>query len=89
MLSEIPCLPAPNELLIASVDSLGKIHAASAKSSKRGTFYDYINYNGEYNLDSILDREPHRWRRQVWDKGMMSKRKSPPLFLVGQNTISS
>lgn len=35
--------------------------------------YNVIHYKGEYNLDTILDREEHRWRRQVWERAMTSK----------------
>lgn len=64
---------APNELLLVSIDAQQKIHGAQAKTSKKNTFYDFVNYHGAQNLDSILNREEHRWRRQVWDRAMNGK----------------
>lgn len=56
-----------------SVDALQKIHGAHSKCSKRNTLYETMGYNGCPNLDSMLDRGDHRWRRQVWDKAMNTK----------------
>ncbi|KAK1757195.1 Tryprostatin B 6-hydroxylase [Echria macrotheca] len=62
---------APNELLILSTDAIPKIHAAKSGCRKRHAgVYDVVHYRGAYNLDSILDREEHRWRRQVWERAM-------------------
>ncbi|KAK5991698.1 Cytochrome P450 monooxygenase orf5 [Cladobotryum mycophilum] len=60
----------PNELLILSLDAQQKVHGAHSKCSKRRTMYEVIHYNGALNLDSIMDRDEHRWRRQVWDKAI-------------------
>lgn len=32
-----------------------------------------MSYKGEANLDSIFDREEHRYRRQVWERAMTTK----------------
>ncbi|RFU25190.1 hypothetical protein B7463_g11145, partial [Scytalidium lignicola] len=64
---------APNELLIVSLDAQQKVHTTQSKVDKKNTLYNFINYKGVHNLDSILDREEHRWRRQVWDKALNTK----------------
>ncbi|KAH8799714.1 cytochrome P450 [Xylogone sp. PMI_703] len=64
---------APNELLIVSLDAQQKIHNTQSKVNKKNTLYDFMHYNGAHNLDSILDKEEHRWRRQVWDKALNTK----------------
>jgi len=62
---------APNELAILSTDAIPKIHAAKSGCRKRNAgVYNVVHYKGEYNLDTILDREEHRWRRQVWERAM-------------------
>ncbi|KAK3312632.1 cytochrome P450 [Apodospora peruviana] len=62
---------APNELAILSTDAIQKIHSSRSGCRKRNAgVYDVLHYKGEYNLDSILDREEHRYRRQVWEKAM-------------------
>ncbi|KAK3356649.1 cytochrome P450 [Lasiosphaeria hispida] len=64
----------PNELLILSTDAIPKIHSAKSGCRKRDAgIYNIVTYKGEYNLDSILDREEHRWRRQVWERAMTTK----------------
>ncbi|KAK4447358.1 Tryprostatin B 6-hydroxylase [Podospora aff. communis PSN243] len=65
---------APNELMILSSAGIPPIHASKSGCRKRNAgVYNVIHYKGEYNLDSILDREEHRWRRQVWEKAMTTK----------------
>ncbi|KAK0641738.1 cytochrome P450 [Cercophora newfieldiana] len=65
---------APNELLILSSAAIPAIHAAKSGCRKRNAgVYNVVHYNGAYNLDSILDREEHRWRRQVWERAMTTK----------------
>lgn len=76
---------APNELLLVSVDAQQKVHGAQAKTSKKNTFYDFVNYHGAPNLDTILNREEHRWRRQVWDRAMNGKGKQ--LKIMGNREL--
>ncbi|UKZ52617.1 hypothetical protein TrVGV298_006398 [Trichoderma virens] len=64
---------APNELIVLSTDAQQKIHAASSQCSKKDTAYEAINYKGYQNIETILTREEHRWRRQVWDKAFNTK----------------
>ncbi|KAK0710627.1 cytochrome P450 [Lasiosphaeris hirsuta] len=65
---------APNELLILSTDAIPKIHSSKSGCRKRDAgIYNVVTYKGEYNLDSILDREEHRWRRRVWERAMTTK----------------
>ncbi|KAK0610800.1 cytochrome P450 [Immersiella caudata] len=65
---------APNELMILSSAAIPPIHASKSGCRKRNAgVYNVVHYKGEYNLDSILDREEHRWRRQVWEKAMTTK----------------
>lgn len=61
----------PNELMILRADAIAKLHASKSGCRKRNAgVYNVITFKGEPNLDSILDREPHRWRRQVWERAM-------------------
>jgi len=65
---------APNELLVLNSAAIPAIHAAKSGCRKRNAgVYDVLHYNGAYNLDSILDREEHRWRRRVWERGMTTQ----------------
>lgn len=65
---------APNELYIVSPEAIQKIHAGKSGCSKKDAgVYNHVHYNGEYNIDSIMNREEHRWRRQVWEKAMTTK----------------
>ncbi|KAM0261045.1 hypothetical protein ACHAQJ_002484 [Trichoderma viride] len=64
---------APNEVMVSSIDALQKVHLAGTRCSKRSTPYEVIDYKGHSNLDTILNREEHRWRRQVWDKAFNTK----------------
>ncbi|KAH8812322.1 cytochrome P450 [Xylogone sp. PMI_703] len=63
----------PSELMIMSLDAQQKIHGAQSRCSKRETFFEVIGYKGSPNLNSMGNREEHRWRRQVWDKAMNSQ----------------
>ncbi|KAK5651342.1 hypothetical protein OQA88_12575 [Cercophora sp. LCS_1] len=65
---------APNELLILSSTAIPTIHASKSGCRKRNAgVYNVVHYNGAHNLDSILDREEHRWRRQIWERAVTSK----------------
>ncbi|KAK3998210.1 Tryprostatin B 6-hydroxylase [Cladorrhinum sp. PSN332] len=65
---------APNELYIVSSDAIDKIHASKSKCRKKDAgVYNALESKGQYNLDGILTREEHRWRRQVWERAMSSK----------------
>lgn len=64
----------PNELYIRSSDAIQTIHAAKSGCRKRNAgVYNVVTFKGEPNLDSILDREEHRYRRQVWERAMTTK----------------
>lgn len=72
--AKLPKSKAPNELFILSTDAITKIHASKSGCRKRNAgLYNVLHYKGEYNLDSILDREEHRWRRQIWERAMTTK----------------
>ncbi|KAK4455098.1 Tryprostatin B 6-hydroxylase [Podospora aff. communis PSN243] len=61
----------PNDLAILSTDALPTLHSSKSKCTKRHAgIYSVVHYNGTPNLDSITDREEHRWRRQVWERAM-------------------
>jgi len=62
----------PNELCIFSPSAHNKIHGPHSQCSKAGTAYEALLFNGEPNLDSMVDHETHRWRRQIWDKALAS-----------------
>ncbi|KAL7944135.1 cytochrome P450 [Trichoderma barbatum] len=64
---------APNELIALSIDAQQKVHGTGTRCSKRDTVYEALNYEGYTNLESMLNREDHRWRRQVWDKAFNTK----------------
>ncbi|KAK0747207.1 cytochrome P450 [Schizothecium vesticola] len=65
---------APNELFVLNSGAIPTIHAAKSGCRKRDAgVYNVVHYNGAYNLDSILDREEHRGRRRVWERGMMTQ----------------
>lgn len=64
----------PNELFICRPDAVQLIHGARSRCRKRNAgVYNVVTFEGEPSLDSILDREPHRWRRQVWERAMTTK----------------
>ncbi|KAL7787138.1 cytochrome P450 [Trichoderma ceciliae] len=63
----------PNELMLLSIDALQKVHGAGSKCSKRNTVYEVVHYEGCPNIDSILNRDDHRWRRQIWDRAFNTK----------------
>jgi tryprostatin B 6-hydroxylase len=62
----------PNELCIFSPSAHNKIHGPHSQCSKAGTPYEALTFNGEPNLDSMVDHDTHRWRRQIWDKALAS-----------------
>ncbi|KAH8883039.1 cytochrome P450 [Thozetella sp. PMI_491] len=64
----------PNELVLRSADAIQKVHGAQSKCDKSDTFYEFVTYKGELNIDSQPRREEHRWRRQVWDRALNSKK---------------
>ncbi|KAK4228689.1 Tryprostatin B 6-hydroxylase [Podospora fimiseda] len=65
---------APNELYIATSDAIDKIHASRSKCRKKDAgVYNALESKGQFNLDGILTREEHRWRRQVWERAMTTK----------------
>jgi len=50
------------------------VHGSQSSCRKRNAgVYDFIHYKGSYNLDSILDREEHRPRRQIWERAMTTR----------------
>lgn len=63
----------PNEVMTLSLDALHKMHGAGSACSKRNSAYESIQYNGHSNLDTILNHQEHRWRRQIWDKAFSTK----------------
>jgi len=74
---------APNELLILRSDGIQKIHSSKSGCEKLNAgVYDFISYQGEHNLDSILTREQHRPRRMVWERAFTTKGKSPSSLLI-------
>lgn len=48
-----------------------KVHSGS-KVTKHDSIYDYIDYKGHRNLDSIADMPQHRARRKVWERALNS-----------------
>lgn len=56
-----------------SLDAQHKVHGAGSRCSKRDTPYEAVDYNGHPNLDTILNHQDHRWRRQIWDKAFSTK----------------
>ncbi|KAK4213205.1 Tryprostatin B 6-hydroxylase [Rhypophila decipiens] len=65
---------APNELYILQPSAIQLIHGAKSGCRKRNAgVYNVVTYKGEHNLDSMLDREDHRWRRQVWERSLTTK----------------
>ncbi|KAK4187949.1 Tryprostatin B 6-hydroxylase [Podospora australis] len=65
---------APNELFILSSEAIPKMHAAKSGCRKKDAgVYNHVTYKGERNIDSIMTREEHRWRRQVWEKAFTTK----------------
>ncbi|KAL6855681.1 cytochrome P450 [Trichoderma novae-zelandiae] len=64
---------APNELIVLSTDAQQKLHAAGSRCSKRETVYEVLDFEGFLNIESMVDREGYRWRRQVWDKAFNTK----------------
>ncbi|KAK4168375.1 Tryprostatin B 6-hydroxylase [Cladorrhinum sp. PSN259] len=65
---------APNELYIVSSDAVDKIHASRSKCRKKDAgVYNALESQGQFNLDGILTREEHRWRRQVWERTVTTK----------------
>ncbi|KAL2285456.1 hypothetical protein FJTKL_08128 [Diaporthe vaccinii] len=64
---------APNEVLITSVSAIDIIHGPRSTATKQHTFYDYMQYHGVHDLDSIHDRREHRARRKVWDLALSNK----------------
>jgi len=62
----------PNELMIRHIDAIAAVHGAQSRCTK-GPVYDNLEFMGEFNLDGMQDRESHRWRRQIWDRGLGSK----------------
>ncbi|KAL7931819.1 cytochrome P450 [Trichoderma chlorosporum] len=64
---------APNELLVLSTDALQKVHGFSSPCSKHNSPYEVVDYKGHLNIESIANREEHRWRRQIWDKSFNAK----------------
>ncbi|EGR47011.1 uncharacterized protein TRIREDRAFT_64900 [Trichoderma reesei QM6a] len=64
---------APNELIVLSTDAQQKVHRASSRCSKQDTVYEVVHYQGYKNLETVVDRDEHRSRRQVWDKAFNTK----------------
>jgi hypothetical protein len=69
----LSAVKGPNELVLLRTDAIDKVHGANSKCTKRGTRADNFTYHGVRNLDSMVDRDEHRWRRQVWDKAFGTK----------------
>ncbi|KAM7196765.1 Tryprostatin B 6-hydroxylase [Naviculisporaceae sp. PSN 640] len=64
----------PNELFIRDASAIQLIHGSKSGCRKRNAgIYNVVTFQGEPNLDSILDREPHRFQRQVWERAMTTK----------------
>lgn len=66
-------MKAPNEVLITSVSAINAIHGPRSTTTKHHTFYDYMQYHGAHNLDSLHDRRKHRDRRRIWDLALSTK----------------
>lgn len=49
------------------------IHGPRSTATKQHTFYDYMQYHGVHDLDSMHDRREHRARRKVWDLALSNK----------------
>ncbi|KAL7805663.1 cytochrome P450 [Trichoderma aethiopicum] len=64
---------APNELIVLSTDAQQKLHKASSRCSKQGTVYEVVHYEGYSNLETAVDRDEHRVKRQVWDRAFNAK----------------
>ncbi len=56
-----------------STDAVEKVHGGRSKCDKRGTRAEWFTFKGKPNLDSIIGRDQHRWRRQVWEKAFSTK----------------
>ena len=56
-----------------STDVVEKVHGGRSKCDKRGTRAEWFKFKGKPNLDSIIERDEHRWRRQVWEKAFSTK----------------
>ncbi|KAH8645775.1 cytochrome P450 [Xylariales sp. PMI_506] len=63
----------PNELLLFRIDAITKIHGPQTKCDKSKSMYEFFNFKGTENIDSIKTREKHRPRRQLWDKALNNK----------------
>lgn len=66
-------MKAPNEVLITSVSAINTVHGPRSTTTKHHTFYDYMQYHGAHNLDSLHDRREHRDRRRIWDLALSNK----------------
>ncbi|PTB63052.1 cytochrome P450 [Trichoderma citrinoviride] len=64
---------APNELIFLSIDTQQKLHAATTRCSKRESVYEVLHYEGHLSLETLLSRDEHRRRRQIWDKAFNTK----------------
>lgn len=55
------------------MSAIDTIHGPRSTTTKQHTFYDYMQYCGAHDLDSMHDRREHRARRQVWDLALSNK----------------
>lgn len=49
------------------------IHGPRSTATKQHTFYDFMQYHGVHDLDSMNDRREHRARKRVWDLALSNK----------------
>ncbi len=68
-----------------STDVVEKVHGGRSKCDKRGTRAEWFKFKGKPNLDSIIERDEHRWRRQVWEKAFSTKGMYDPALYVVEN----